>query len=142
MPRGVYDRSKLKKNKTEAAPTAAKAPKGKPGRKPGSTKVASAQTSSTKVSGNELELFATVRANLDTLNAVAVKFGDIPAVKTEISAHVDLITNLRQKVFGTGDAQSEPKTSDQANGASTQTQQYATSVPMPPAPIPSIPATH
>lgn len=136
MPRGVYDRSKLKKTKTtETVSAAPKAPKGKPGRKPGSGAKAVVTSAPAKVSGNELELFSTVRANLDTLNSLASKFGDIPTIKSEVAAHVDLFTSLREKVFGT-------KSTETVVSNGTAPTQYASSVPMPPAPIPSIPATH
>lgn len=157
MPRGVYDRSKTKAQReaekkahgAHAAP--ATKVKGKPGRKPGSVaKSASAKTSpktaEARVSyGNDaLNLFSTVRANLETLNTLADKFGDIPTIKTEIAAHVDVISSLRRQVFGTGESQASTETvAETSNGTTAATApQFAQSVPMPPAPIPSIPATH
>lgn len=149
MPRGVYDRSKLKKTKTEAAPAAAKAPKGKPGRKPGSgTKSASPAKSETKTysGGDAFGVFATLRANIDTLSNVAEKFGTtVPGVVTEIAAHVELLSNLRKQTFGTGESKKVVEEKAEAsNGAATaqQTAPYAATVPMPPSPIPSISTPH
>lgn len=162
MPRGVYDRSKTKaqreteKKSTGHAVHAAPAAKvkGKPGRKPGSGTIKAKTASPAKATASKqsvsygtdaLSLFSTVRANLETLTLVADKFGHstIPALAVEVSAHVDIISNLRKQVFGTNETQQSTETVAEAaqapsNGISAAPQ-YQTSVPMPPAPIPSIP---
>jgi hypothetical protein len=157
MPRGVYDRSKLKKNKTTAthstetavhAAPAKRGPKGKPGRKAGSTNKTSTQgavQTKSNISGDSLMLFGEVRSNLVTLNLLADKFGSIPAIKSEVEAHVETLGRLRQQVFGTGEAEADQKETAPvaSNGTSVAATQYPATVPMPSAPIPSIPtATH
>lgn len=155
MPRGVYDRSKLKKtNKAEtvsAAPVAKKA-KGKPGRKPGAQVAKSEAVSpmtAIKGSGsnaNALDLFATVRENLNTLNALGAQFKGVSAIEAEVVSHLGILSDLRKQVFGedkveeaveTEEATAAPSTGNGVNAAPA----FPTSVPMPPSPIPSLP-TH
>lgn len=160
MPRGVYDRTKTKAQREaeKAAKGAAPAAKtkGKPGRKPGSAKVtksaAPAKTAEAKVSygTDAIGLFATVRANLDTLNALSSRFPDVVSIRTEIEAHIEVMSNLRKQVFGSGETQAQTEstetvveTASASNGTTAAAPQYPSTVPMPPAPIPSIPtATH
>ncbi len=173
MPRGVYDRSKLKKNKgaekkAESTETVAKvaAPKGKPGRKPGSKNkvqktsapavhLAEAAPGMAQVqkSYSELYLISEVRNNLATLSLIADKFGtSVPGVQDEMATQVGYLTRLSKDVFGIAEAapaaadaedEEETKAEQQAapsNGVSTQS--YPTTVPMPPSPVtvPSIPS--
>lgn len=146
MPRGVYDRSKLKKNKAKAESTetaVSAAPKGKPGRKPGSKNKAKASVPQglgvgvAQIARGDFHLISEVRANLAVLNAVATQFGSVPAVKTEIETHIGYLSRLSKAAFGEAEAE---EIQAPANGASAQ--QYPTTVPMPPAPVtvPSIPA--
>jgi hypothetical protein len=155
MPRGIYDRSKLKKNKkaesTEAAPV--KRGPGRPRKNPIEAAPAKAAktpkaTKATKVkaapgfglnqvavqkSGDSQAIYmlSQVRENLSVLNQLHTQFGDVASIKTEVKAHIELLGTLREQVFG-GDA---PKAS---NGESAK---YPQTVPMPPS-VPSIPATH
>lgn len=161
MPRGVYDRSALKKDKPakaakEAKAVKASAPKtGKRGRPPGSKNKISGDVAKTSVAsvpglggiGQEydaaksvdgatsagqhpLYLLHEVRTNIASLTAVAATFPDLPGVKTELAAHVGLLSELRQQAFG-----KKEEVKGTANGA------YTTSVPMPPIPVvvPAIP---
>lgn len=156
MPRGVYDRTKTKAQREaeKAAKGAAPAAKvkGKPGRKPGSKVTKSASPTKTAESrasygGDALGLFATVRANIETLTIVQDKFGTtIPTVGPEIAAHVEIMTNLRKQVFGSGEKQAKTEstetvveTAPASNGTTAAAPQYQSTVPMPPAPIPSMP---
>ncbi len=153
MPRGVYDRSKMKTKtaSTAAAPAAAKkGPKAKPGRKPGAQAKTTASTpvvQSKGTGGNAFDLLSTVRENLATLTSVGSQFGNA-LVADEVAEQVKLLSSFREKIFGSTETiakkeeKSEAASAPVSNGTSAAPQQYAQSVPMPPAPIPTVPAAH
>lgn len=144
MPRGVYDRSKLKKSKPEKTASATPAKRG-PGRPPGRKAHAvkevakeaaplgglggMGQVAQAFGHGGDLHLLHEIRNNLSTLHLLSDKFGDLPAVKSEVAANVEAMANLRKQIF---------KELAQANGTA-QVTQYPSTVPMPPS-VPSIPS--
>lgn len=150
MPRGVYDRSKTKTqraaekasdHKTDAAPK-------RRGRKPGSKNAASASTAPQQVkgsggnratyTGDGFTEFNEIRSNLVTLNSIATTFGgNLPGVKEEIQANVQLMSELRQKHFPT--ARTETKETEAVQNGTSQSQQYSSTVPLPPSPVQVIP---
>lgn len=149
MPRGVYDRSKTKaqraaEHKTETK-TADAAPKRR-GRKPGSKNAVTAAAapqaaakSSTRTTSSidSFVEFNEIRSNLATLNSLASTFKDVPGVKEEIQANVALMAELRQRYFPVK-AKSE-STEEIVQNGTQQTQQYTSTVPLPPSPVQVIP---
>lgn len=162
MPRGVYDRSKMKKNTAEPAKAAPKAPKGKPGRKPGKKIETKAEPSLAPVAAatnvgttyDNLFLLREVRENLNTLKGIHEAFGNSSdLVATEIVEHVKVLGRLSRVAFGTG-----PETETEEEEAPVAAAPVAAvvpapvpavvapaaqfgNVPMPPSPIPTL-ATH
>jgi hypothetical protein len=178
MPRGQYDRSKTKEQRaTEKATVSKKATKtatatAAPAKRKYTKKaLVEKSLSAAPVKGviksaligqalitrdNDFLLLQEARANLHMLVAVADKFGDLPSVKTEAEAHVQLVSKLRERVFDdvlpkaeeldvseaqtTDEGSEEEETQTASNGASA----YQTTVPLPPpttiAPPPVIPA--
>jgi hypothetical protein len=136
MPRGIYDRSKLKKNKTESTETVAKvaAPKGKPGRKPGRKPGSTATTQAkAETSGrNTLELMSEVRQNLAILSSLKQVGFSIPAITSEVQAHVDILGKLSREAFGVEEETEAKPATAASNGVSTSTIQPMPSVPLPP----------
>lgn len=155
MPRGVYDRSKMKNKNTKAtkstetvvhAAPAKKGPKGPRGRKAkgaggniaqGAFASHTAQSSTGRADGNQFFLFDQVRQNLNTLTALKQQFSDIPTIRTEVEAHLEVLSDLRQQAFP---KQAEEKTvAAPSNGVTATTMPSV--VPMPPS-VPTIPTTH
>ena len=127
MPRGVYDRtlskeerSAMKKNggpakKVAKAGKSADAPKRKYTKKSGKLLVDSnkdfnlTEYHPTKAAGTEYhasmfkddQYFAMqeVRANISVLTMVVDKFSDLPSLKEEVEAHIALLGTLREKAF-------------------------------------------
>lgn len=151
MPRGIYDRSKLKKShKHESTETVAHtaAPKGKPGRKPGrkpGNSVATASASVAKSTGNKatntMELLSEVRQNLATLSSLKQQFGTIGAINTEVQAHVELLGRLSREAFGVVETVTEVKQAvTPPNGLGTVTNPMPV-VQLPPNITTSLPTT-
>lgn len=155
MPRGVYDRAKMKKEKNADAEPVKKV--GKPrGRKP-KVKEDKLETSNAPISSvtktrfddviyksssviynDPVYLLSQVRATLDTLTSLNVNFGlTIPSINTEIVWHIKLLSKLSREAFGVLEA-SEDSTVKDTNSTGTT---YPSTVPMPPS-IPSLPSTH
>lgn len=153
MPRGVYDRSKMKKKaaSTETAHAAPKSPKGKPGRKPGSKNKPKASLPGASlaqglaVGFSDLHLISEVRNNLVTLNLLADKFGgSVPSITAEITTQVGYLSQLSKKSFAEEPAtEATSSTQDEEPAQPNGAKAYAGTVPMPPAPVtvPSMP-TH
>lgn len=169
MPRGIYDRSKTKEQRAadksggtkKAAKTAANAPKRKYTKKaslPGVAHDMSMLKEAVPVQGGigmalirDHSYFAMqeVRANLSTLTVVADKFSDLPSIKTEIEAHVNLLGTLREKVFAdpeqflpgepAQEVEHEAEEQEAPPVAVSQAAPYQGSVPLPP-PIVPVPA--
>lgn len=121
MPRGVYDRTKTKEQrsaeknhgahghgkKSAKTATAAAPQKRKYTRRAtanvntGAEPKAYAKHISTP--DDSFALMTEVRQNLAVLSQLGDKFSDIPALHTEIASHVDLLGKLREKAFTTDD---------------------------------------
>lgn len=109
MPRGIYDRSKTKEQRASEKAKAEKkdaAPKRKYTRR---VPVAVSESpvkhdtkkSPVKSTGPDTDFFlmGEARANLNTLVQVSTLFGELPSVKTEVDAHVEVLGQFRKKLL-------------------------------------------
>lgn len=158
MPRGVYDRSEMKKPKAEKAEKPAKvakvstAAKKGPGRPKGSGKKAKTSEAPVKqarlgavhqdvgVASRGLANFYQVRENLAILSALGNTFPTLgESIQEEVKAHLAIFTDLRKQEWPDV---TEEVTAEEEEVVATSTPNgvtaYSASVPMPPAPIPTI----
>lgn len=130
MPRGVYDRSKGKKNKTEKAeknetPVKTKAKVERKVRAaktaaPASVMSADVAAQFTVLAGN-ISALSAARAEMDARGQLSLK------IERELNACLDTLSALRKEYFGT--VTEETETSSGKNGETMTT----TTVPLPPA---------
>lgn len=160
MPRGVYDRSKTKaqraaehKATASAAPTtstAKKATGAKRGPKPGwKAKAVARQTQNQTASstsratqsnsGDSFQAFNEIRSNLATLNSLAERFSDLSLIKEEVQANVGILAMLREKHFPKDEEKTASQETVTSSNGLNQSTEYRATVPMPPAPVPTIP---
>lgn len=123
---------------TETVVHAAAPKKGaKRGRKAGAVSkstVANVQKSSGHSAGqDDLFLFSEARNNLQTLTMLQDKFPDITSIKTEVAAHVDIMSDLRKRVFGQKDntEAAQSLTTKAASNGTQATTAYPAVAPLP-----------
>lgn len=148
MPRGVYDRSKTKTQRSaekSASHSTTSAPKGRPGRKPGSknktatsTETIVSQNTQARQGGGGYEAFGEIRQNLMTLNMLAPHFAS-DALKSEVAANIEVLGDLREQFFPKQQSvQNQAISTEQVASQNGVTQEYRPTVPLPP-PVQVIP---
>lgn len=148
MPRGIYDRSKMK-NPTEKtakpakAPKAPKAeksaaaPKGKRGRKPRVDATVGTAKPAVDGSTDNIRLMVEARENVKILTDLVGVFGKTDSLTDEISAHLEILSDLRTKVFPAIEVAVEAKAEEPkaAPAVAPPNGAYTSSVPLPPPPV-------
>jgi hypothetical protein len=149
MPRGVYDRTKTpeqraSEKKAPAKKTAKAASAAAPQKRKYTRKATAAVDSvvksvakHTSTPDDNFALMSEVRQNLSVLSSLGDKFSDTPSLKSEVSAHVDLLGKLREKVFVTDEPAAVVEDEEEAASVaavSNGTGSYQGSVPLPPPP--------
>jgi hypothetical protein len=125
---------------------APKATGAKRGRKPGSKNAVkgtagNSQVATQRTDGQGVFLMSQARENLNTLSSLKQQFSDIPSIRTEVEAHLEVLTNLREEIFPKKIAKAETQATAQSNGTTAAAPQFQQTVPMPPS-VPVIPTTH
>jgi hypothetical protein len=91
------------------------------------------QNSTRSAGQDDLFLFSEARNNLQTLAMLQEKFPDVASIKTEVAAHVDIMSDLRKRVFGQKDntEAAQPIVSKAASNGTAQTTAYPAVAPLP-----------
>ncbi len=150
MPRGIYDRSKTKEQRAVEKSKADKkdaTPKRKytkrvlqPAVTLNNTEALAYDTWKTapqkKSIGPDADFFlmGEARNNLATLMNVSALFGDLPSVKAEVDAHVEVLGQFRKKLFIQDEAPQRVVSDD---GGNSDEEVGADDQSVAPAPIPS-----
>lgn len=151
MPRGIYDRSKTKEQRASEKAKAEKkdaAPKRKYTRR---TPVVAQEyvakyedkKAYAKASNPDTDFFlmGEARSNLNTLMNVSTLFGDLPSVKSEVDAHVEVLGQFRKKLLSQDTENTSLVSSNHAEAASdeeVEDDQSVVQTPIANVPLPTV----
>lgn len=135
MPRGIYDRTKTKAQRTVEKVNKPVTPTKKKTKKTDKLpEVINLVPSIDKGNSfpDDIYLMSEARANLDVLNRVAEKFANVSEVDEEISAHIQILARLSKKVFSSiqEEQESNSDSSEPSNGVTV----VSTTIPLPSVP--------